>query len=131
MNITIPARLNDAIAVPREALEICLPQNLADWGDDGPVAMAWRWALTGDGPMPISGLTWPGGLPSRGDMEFEARVDPDLRYSHRWEEARAAQAILWWLTATLEEGIPDRFRQPAPRVDYNTSGGSTCVAVYA
>jgi hypothetical protein len=46
----IPATLPPAITVSREVAQLCLADDLVAYGAAGPAALAWRWALTGEGP---------------------------------------------------------------------------------
>jgi hypothetical protein len=50
----IPGTLPPAITISRETTVACLADDLADYGTTGPVALAWQWALTGNGPHPHS-----------------------------------------------------------------------------
>ena len=53
MNITqIPSTLPPAITISRDTAVVCLAADLDDYGASGPVALAWRWALTGNSPTP-------------------------------------------------------------------------------
>jgi hypothetical protein len=47
----IPGNLPPAITISRETAVACLADDLADYGATGPVALAWQWALTGNGPL--------------------------------------------------------------------------------
>jgi hypothetical protein len=110
MEFEFPDVLPEALTIDRQVAEYYLAQNLADWGDDGPVALAWRWALTGEGPRPICGEPWPGGLPSRATIEGESRMESGWGYLATYEEVRVAQFTLWWLTAAPGAEVPARFR---------------------
>jgi len=50
-----------------------LVSDLKEYGQSGPVALAWRWALTGHGPRPVSLLPWDAGPPDREQLAAEAR----------------------------------------------------------
>jgi hypothetical protein len=64
----LPAILPPAITVSREVAEMCMSDYLAAYGPSGPAALAWQWALTGQGPTPVSLREWQAGfvtLPGR------------------------------------------------------------------
>jgi hypothetical protein len=50
--------------VSREVAASCLAENLETYGTSGPAALAWRWALTGQGPTPVSLRGWHEGRPT-------------------------------------------------------------------
>jgi len=114
MTITVPRVLPDHITMDRDAAEYFMTDDIARWGDDGPVAMAWAWALTGEGPRPISGSEWDGGTPSRGMIEAEEYWPVsgwgDLA---TYDELRIARFTLWRLTAPLGAEVPERFLKSA------------------
>jgi hypothetical protein len=113
MEIILPDTMPAAIMVERQTAQFFLERNLAEWGNDGPVAMAWRWALTGQGPRPICGASWSGRLPTREDLVSETRMDSGWGYLATWKEVTAAKFVLWWLTAAPQDEVPQRFRQTA------------------
>ena len=109
----IPATLPPAITVSREVAQLCLADDLAACGATGPAALAWRWALTGEGPTPVSLRQWHRGPPDHDMLLDESRWP----YGDGWG-GRAAQAeidkarfLLWWLTASPDEEVPARFRR--------------------
>jgi hypothetical protein len=109
----IPATLPPAITVSREVAQLCLADDLVAYGAAGPAALAWRWALTGEGPTPVSLRQWHQGPPDHDTLLDESRWP----YGDGWG-GRAAQAeidkarfLLWWLTASPDEEVPARFRR--------------------
>ena len=54
----IPGTLPPAITIRRETAVARLADDLEDYGTTGPVALAWQWALTGNGPTPIALQVW-------------------------------------------------------------------------
>jgi hypothetical protein len=119
MDVTqIPQTLPPAITVSRELVEFSLAEDLAVYSANGPAALAWRWALTGEGPTPVSLRDWHQGPPDHDTLLDESRWP----YGDGWR-GRAARAeiykarfLLWWLTASPHEQIPARFQhyQQAP-----------------
>ena len=71
MDDLLPEVLPEAITVSREVAAYVLEDDLKAWGTGGPVAAAWRWAMYGEGPCPVSRLPWSGGLPTADDLEGE------------------------------------------------------------
>ena len=61
-------------------------QDMKEFPPTGPVALAWRWALTGEGPTPISLMKWTKGPPSRESMLFESRC------LHHWPAGQEGYA---------------------------------------
>jgi hypothetical protein len=114
MTITVPEVLPVALTIDRATAVYFLESNLAEWGDDGPVALAWRWALTGEGPWPISGEPWAGGLPSQVTIEGESWMESGWGCLATYAEVNAARFTLWWMTAAPEAEVPQRFRHTAP-----------------
>ena len=105
----VPDVMPEAVTMDPEAVAYFLEDDLARWGDDGPVALAWRWVLTGEGPRPICGGTWPGGLPSRGEIDGESWIESGWGYLATYDEVRVARFTLWRLIAPLGEEVPSRF----------------------
>jgi hypothetical protein len=109
----IPAVLPPAITVSRELVQFSLADDLDSYGDSGPAAFAWRWALTGQGPTPVSRREWEHGPPDRDTMLDESRWP----YGDGWDgratgaEVERARFLLWWLAARPDEEVPARFRR--------------------
>jgi len=120
VEITFPDAMPEAITVDRQTARFFLERNLAEWGDDGPVALAWRWALTGQGPRPVCGAVWSGRMPTREDLDSETWMDSGWGHLATWEEVTAAKFVLWWLTAAPEDEVPQRFRRTADVRQENT-----------
>ena len=114
MMTAVPAVLPESITMDRDAAEYFFEADLARWGDDGPVALAWTWALTGEGPMPISGWPWEDGkLPSPVAMESEQFIPSGWGSLATDDEIRVARFTLWRLTAPLGADVPERFLKSA------------------
>lgn len=114
MDVTkIPQTLPPAITVSRELVEFCLSEDLAEYGTIGPAALAWQWALTGQGPTPVALREWEQGPPDRAMMLDEGRWP----YGDGWggraarAEIEKARFLLWWLTASPDDEVPDRFQR--------------------
>ena len=113
-----PDILPPAITVSQEVAELCLAEDLAVYGASGPAALAWQWALTGQGPTPVSLREWHVGPPDHDTMLDESRWP----YGDGWQghaqraEIDKARFLLWWLTASPDEETPARFnRLPVAR----------------
>jgi hypothetical protein len=113
MDVTqIPQTLPPAITVSRELAEFSLAEDLATYGADGPAALAWQWALTGQGPTPVSLRDWHQGPPDHDTLLDESRWP----YGDGWRgfvaraEIDKARFLLWWLTASPDEQVPARFQ---------------------
>jgi hypothetical protein len=114
----MPAILPPAITVSREVAEMCLSDDLAAYGTSGPAALAWQWALTGQGPTPVSRREWHAGPPDHDTLLDESRWPYGDGWSGRIARAEIDKArfLLWWLTADSHEAIPPRFHYvPAAR----------------
>jgi hypothetical protein len=102
----IPARLPPAITKSREVAELIMSRDIEQHGVSGPVALAWRWALTGEGPTPITLMDWNIGPPSHQDMEWQIECPDEWNGRVPSDEIRAARGVLWWLTSGPEDQIP-------------------------
>ncbi len=123
MDVTqIPATLPPAITVSRDLVEFCLSEDLETYGTAGPASLAWRWALTGEGPTPVSLREWHQGPPDRDVLLDESRWPYGDGWGGRaaWAEIERARFLLWWLTASPDDEVPARFRRnestPEPTV---------------
>src|SRR5450755_1623549 len=114
MTLRLPDELPEAITVDRDVAAYFLAENLAEWGETGPVGYAWRWALYGEGPRPVSGLPWRGGLPGARDLEGETWFDSGWGAQASYAEVGRAKFTLWWLQAPAGAEVPDRFVPGAP-----------------
>ncbi len=128
----IPGTLPPAITISRETAVACLADDLADYGTTGPVALAWQWALTGNGPTPIAREEWTKGPPSRDMLLDESNWPYADGWQGRvsWEELQHTRFLLWWLTAADGEEPPARLRASgvAPSL-VAAEGGSVTVTV--
>jgi hypothetical protein len=81
-----------------------LARSLGEQGAAGRTALAWRWALTGSCPSPVT-LTAPtGGPPDRGAMLAEAAAVAELAGdgADRGGQVLHARFVLQWLAGDLE-----------------------------
>ena len=108
--IQIPGTLPPAITISRETAVACLTDDLADYSTTGPVALAWQWALTGNGPTPIAREEWTKAPPSREMLLDESNWPYADGWQGRasWQELQHARFLLWWLTAVDGEEAPAR-----------------------
>jgi hypothetical protein len=113
----IPAALPPAITVSREVAEFCLAEDLEAYGTTGPAALAWRWALAGQGPTPVSLREWQQGPPDHDTLLDESRWPYGDGWGGRAPQAEIARArfLLWWLTAGPGEAVPARFWRSGSR----------------
>lgn len=109
--ICIPDPLPATIARPRPLIEAVMSQSLREQGTDGRTAAAWRWALTGAGPSPVSLSPGGGGAPSSDDVTAEARHDtdppecgwPPWKYAYDPDPDRQqGRRVLRWLTGAAD-----------------------------
>jgi hypothetical protein len=137
MDVTqIPQTLPPAITVSRELVEFSLAEDLTTYGADGPAALAWQWALNGQGPTPVSLRDWHRGPPDHETLLDESRWP----YGDKWggRAARAeidkARFLLWWLTTSPDEQMPARFQHyqqaPAPAAVEHGAVTATLTEVY-
>jgi hypothetical protein len=118
----LPGVMPEAITVSREVAAGYLADDLAKYGPGGPVAAAWRWALYGEGPRPISRVPWSGGLPSATELEGETWFESGWGTVASYAEIRKAKFTLWWLQAEPFSEVPARFTPAAPvRDSYSVS----------
>jgi hypothetical protein len=128
----IPGSLPPAITISRETAIACLADDLEDYGATGPVALAWQWALTGNGPTPVALEEWTQGPPGRDTLLDESSwpYADGWQGRARWEELQHARFLLWWLTAADGEEAPARLHAsgfaPSPVA---AEGGSVTVTV--
>jgi hypothetical protein len=125
--VHVPDHLSPTIARPRRHVEAVLAQSLREVGPDGRAALAWRWALTGIRPSPVTLSLVPGRPPSRenilaeADSEPEGSTAPSGVPSDFGDQLRETRAILAWLVGRSDE-IPvdddNRGRLIGARNDY-------------
>src|SRR4029450_13868753 len=115
----IPAKLPPAITKSRDVAELIMSRDMAEHDATGAVALAWRWALTGEGPTPITLRDWDKGPPTRRDMEWQIECPDEWQGRATWDDARAARSVLWGLTSNPGYEIPPDLipssRLPQPR----------------
>ncbi len=101
----VPGQLPPAIIWGRDDIRQRAAEDVGRWGKAGPVALAYRWALRGEGACPVSLSYWSGGTPSQADIENEAMAPSRWgeRYGH---EVAIARLTLWGLTHDLNDGWP-------------------------
>jgi hypothetical protein len=102
----VPAKLPPAITKSRDVAELIMSRDMAEHDATGPVALAWRWALTGEGPTPITLMDWDKGPPTRQDMEWQIECPDEWQGRATWDDVRAARSVLWWLTSSPGDEIP-------------------------
>ena len=81
-----------------------LARSLGEQGADGRTALAWRWALTGTCPSPVT-LSVPGGRPpDRGEILAEASAEAELAHHGTDPGGQVTQArfVLQWLAGTID-----------------------------
>jgi hypothetical protein len=102
----IPAKLPPAITKSHDVADFIMSRDMQEHDPAGPVALAWRWALTGQGPTPITLMDWDTGPPSRLDMQWQIECPDEWQGRIPWDEIRAARGVLWWLTSGQEDEVP-------------------------
>jgi hypothetical protein len=110
--------LPDAIARPPAALWLIMARSLGEQGGAGRTALAWRWALTGACPAPVTLATAPGAPPGRAELLDEAGAPAELARPGAYPGGQVMQArvVLEWLAGTADalplrspaDGEPDR-----------------------
>jgi hypothetical protein len=105
--------LPEAIARPPSLLWSVLARSLGEHGGAGRTALAWRWALTGGCPSPVTLALPPGGPPGRTELVAEARAAAELARADCDPGGQVIQArvVLEWLAGALD-AVP--LRNPAP-----------------
>jgi hypothetical protein len=106
----IPAKLPAAITKSRDLTEFIMSKHMESYSSHGPVALAWRWALTGEGSTPITLTDWHKGPPTRQDMDWQIDCPDEWRGRVPWDEVRAARGVLWWLTSAPDDEAPFELR---------------------
>lgn len=95
--------LPDAIARPPALVWSALARSLGEQGAAGRTALAWRWALTGGCPSPVT-LGMPAGTPPRHEeLLDEAGVVAELAAgTDRGGQVAQARLVLWWLAGKTD-----------------------------
>lgn len=103
-NVTIVRVLDDLPeAVTRSATRVwaMLARSLGEDGASGRVALAWRWALTGACPSPVTLTTPAGRPPRRDDLAAEADAPAELgRAADHDGQVEQARLVLKWLAGS-------------------------------
>jgi hypothetical protein len=78
-------------------------RSLGEQGADGRTALAWRWALTGTGPSPVTLRLGAGIPPGRLDLISEATADAELARPEAdpGGQVMHARLVLSWLAGDL------------------------------
>ena len=96
--------LPEAVTRSPAQLWSVLARSLGEQGADGRTALAWRWALTGICPSPVT-LSVPGGRPpDRSEILAEASADAELA-NHGTDpggQVMQARFVLQWLAGTID-----------------------------
>ena len=81
-----------------------LARSLGEQGAAGRTALAWRWALTGSCPSPVTLTAAAGGPPDRGAILAEAAAAAELAGdgADRGGQVLHARFVLQWLAGDLE-----------------------------
>jgi hypothetical protein len=118
----IPAKLPPAITKGHDVAEFVMFRDMTEHDPHGPVALAWRWALTGEGPTPITLTDWDKGPPTRQDLEWQIECPDEWQGRATWDEIRAARSVLWWLTSHPGDKVPsDLLPSSQPRQPWDWS----------
>jgi hypothetical protein len=127
----IPAKLPPVITKGHDMVEFIMSMDMAEHDPSGPVALAWRWALTGQGPTPITLMDWSNGPPSRQDIAWQVECPDEWHGQVPWDEVRAARSVLWWLTSGPGDEIPSDLLPIHPTTAAESGPGTaTMTGVY-
>ena len=96
--------LPEAIARPPSALWSVLARSLGEQGGTGRTALAWRWALSGACPSPVTLAVAPGRPPGRAELLAEARAAAELARPDGDPGGQVLQAriVLEWLAGATD-----------------------------
>jgi hypothetical protein len=75
--IQVPDPLPPAISRPAQLVKAVRAQGLLKTGDQGRVALAWAWALTGSRPSPVTLSVGKGNASSRDEIMAQASASPE------------------------------------------------------
>ena len=102
--VDLMERLPDAVCRPPAAVWSVFARSLGEQGADGRTALAWRWALTGACPSPISLSQSPGRLPTRSELTAEAGARAELSRPEAdpGGQVMHARFVLQWLAGELD-----------------------------
>jgi hypothetical protein len=96
--------LPDAVTRSPAQVWSVLARSLGEQGADGRTALAWRWAMTGTCPSPVT-LSAPGGRPpDLGEILTEAAADAELAQHGTDPGGQVMQArfVLQWLAGAID-----------------------------
>ncbi len=102
--VELMERLPDAVGQPPAAVWSVFARSLGEQGADGRTALAWRWALTGTCPSPVT-LSQPTGRPpTRPELTAEAAAGAELSgpEADPGGQVMHARFVLQWLAGELE-----------------------------
>lgn len=96
--------LPEAITRPPPRLWSVFARSLGEQGSDGRTALAWRWALTGDSPSPVTLTPAAGTPPTRSELLAEASAPAELARPgiDQGGQVMHARFVLEWLTGTID-----------------------------
>jgi hypothetical protein len=96
--------LPEAVARPPSRLWSVFARSLGEQGADGRTALAWRWALTGACPSPVTLARSLGRPPGRGELLAEAGASAELAAPgiDRGGQVLHARFVLQWLAGEIE-----------------------------
>jgi hypothetical protein len=97
--------LPEAVTRPPSQVWSVLARSLGEQGADGWTALAWRWALTGACPSPVTLTPAPQWPPDRSKILAESEAQPELAQQGIDPGGQVMQArfVLRWLTGEIDE----------------------------
>ncbi|HEY3954612.1 MAG TPA: hypothetical protein VGM53_14660 [Streptosporangiaceae bacterium] len=107
-SIQTPTTLPPTITRPRGLVDAVMSASLHEQGSASRTASAWRWALTGHGPSPVSDAPGNGQPPGGGAITAEAGHRANLGRGYPpWREdgnpdRQQARRVLRWLTGAAD-----------------------------
>lgn len=95
--------LPEAVSQPSATTWSVMARSLAEQGTDGRTALAWRWALTGTCPSPVTLSVALGRPPSREEVLAEAEASGQLAHggADPGGQVMHARFVLQWLAGAL------------------------------
>ena len=96
--------LPEAIARPPAPVWLVMARSLGEQGGAGRTALAWRWALTGGCPSPVTLSSAPGRPPGRAQLLGEAGAPAELARpgADPGDQVLQARVVLEWLAGTSD-----------------------------
>ena len=96
-------QLPEAVSQPPATLWSVFARSLGEQGAAGRTSLAWRWALTGVCPSPITLNKGPGRPPSRHEVLAEADAQAELggADAEPGDQVMYARSVLHWLTGNF------------------------------